>query len=323
VDGGGVNSTIIVDPNVTASVTGLTIQNGNGLPKGEGGGVLNDGRHLTLRNDIITGNTAAGGTSDATTGGIGGGVYNNFNSVLDIFRTTISGNSAPNAPDPTGNGTGLGGGIYDRGSSLLLVNSTVTGNSAGRDAGIRARLGDMKIVNSTIDANSAVLNTGNDPTTAPIGGGIEISSLNTNAFSIGNTIIANNTAQAAAPGTGTTPSDCLDRQATPAAGSAFTSLGHNLIGNGGGCDGFKNGTSGDQVGAAAAPKDPHLGALSDNGGPTLTQLPASGSSAIDAGSNTLCADPATVDNIDQRGAPRPFGASCDIGSVEAGAHVRS
>jgi predicted outer membrane repeat protein len=58
----------------------------------------------------------------------------------------------------------------------------------------------------------------------------------------------------------------------------------------------------------------NLGALQDNGGPTLTRLPATPSIAIDLASNIAC----TV--LDQRGYQRTD-ASCDIGSVEAGGEV--
>jgi hypothetical protein len=56
---------------------------------------------------------------------------------------------------------------------------------------------------------------------------------------------------------------------------------------------------------------PNLGPLQANGGFTQTMLPGSGSSAIDAGDDTLCPSP------DQRGMARPQGPHCDIGSVEA------
>lgn len=61
-----------------------------------------------------------------------------------------------------------------------------------------------------------------------------------------------------------------------------------------------------------------LGALADNGGPTNTHLPAVGSPLIGGGDPAGCVDhtgaPLTTD---QRGAPRPDGALCDIGAVEA------
>ncbi len=55
--------------------------------------------------------------------------------------------------------------------------------------------------------------------------------------------------------------------------------------------------------------DPKLGELADNGGPTQTYLPLSGSPAIDAGSGNCPAN-------DQRGVSRPQGAACDYGAVE-------
>lgn len=62
--------------------------------------------------------------------------------------------------------------------------------------------------------------------------------------------------------------------------------------------------------------DPVLGGLADNGGRTLTHLPAAGSPPI--GSIPL-ATPGLCDGThatDQRGAPRPSGPGCDIGAVE-------
>ena len=59
-----------------------------------------------------------------------------------------------------------------------------------------------------------------------------------------------------------------------------------------------------------------IGPLADNGGPTRTRLPATGSllvDAIPAGTPGLC-DAASP--IDQRGVSRPQGPACDIGSVE-------
>jgi hypothetical protein len=60
--------------------------------------------------------------------------------------------------------------------------------------------------------------------------------------------------------------------------------------------------------------DPMLGVLTNNGGYTQTMLPGTDSAAIDAG---LChVDNSAVPTDDQRGLPRPQGASCDIGAAE-------
>lgn len=86
----------------------------------------------------------------------------------------------------------------------------------------------------------------------------------------------------------------------------YPSGGHNLTGDPS-C-GFA--AAGDVVGAAK------LGPLADNGGTTLTRMPAADSPAVDAGTVTGC--PA----MDQRGTTRPRDgdgdgvATCDIGAVE-------
>ena len=62
--------------------------------------------------------------------------------------------------------------------------------------------------------------------------------------------------------------------------------------------------------------DPLLGPLADNGGPTPTFALLLGSPAINAVDAATCADPATVNNLDQRGVTRPQGIACDIGAFE-------
>ena len=64
--------------------------------------------------------------------------------------------------------------------------------------------------------------------------------------------------------------------------------------------------------------DPQLGPLANNGGPTLTELPASTSPLIDRIPLAACptAPLATGITADQRGFARPSGLGCDIGPVE-------
>jgi hypothetical protein len=64
--------------------------------------------------------------------------------------------------------------------------------------------------------------------------------------------------------------------------------------------------------------DPTLGALADNGGPTLTHLPLLGSPAIDGGSDAAAV--AAGLTVDQRGQPRFLG-TVDIGAVEVEADL--
>src|SRR5437879_9956404 len=102
----------------------------------------------------------------------------------------------------------------------------------------------------------------------------------------------------------------------------FSSQGYNLIGTHGMRDtGFTNNVNNDQVGGdAAAPLDPKLGPLQNNGGSTFTHALLPGSPAIDQGSA------ATGGKADQRGLPRPDddpfipnasgGDGTDIGAFE-------
>lgn len=112
-------------------------------------------------------------------------------------------------------------------------------------------------------------------------------------ISVKNTIIANNTRAAA--------TNC-------STASLMNDLGNNLEFPGASC-GFDL--------ASDRQANPLLGTLADNGGPTMTMAPASGSPAKDAGDDAACAA-APVSNQDQRGASRSVGAGthCDIGAYE-------
>ena len=63
--------------------------------------------------------------------------------------------------------------------------------------------------------------------------------------------------------------------------------------------------------------DPLLGALANNGGPTETLLPQTGSPLVNAIPVASCQlDGASGVSTDQRGITRPQGSGCDIGAVE-------
>jgi len=79
------------------------------------------------------------------------------------------------------------------------------------------------------------------------------------------------------------------------------SLGHNLD---------SDGTCPFNATGDITNTDPLLGSLGYYGGSTLVYPLMTGSPAIDAGTNVGC--PST----DQRGFPRPYGVSCDIGAYE-------
>jgi len=310
----------ITSSTVTVSISGLTISNGVagffGIGGDEGGGISSAGV-LTLTDSTISGNQA---------GLCGGGVANE-NGSMTITRCTISNNSATGDSTPNTALGPVGGGILNSGGSLIITNSTISGNSCffdsismflgsaegggvqnggllgsgsmtitnctisgnsvggtglvvGRGGGI-ANLGDLQITSSTIAHNSASGGTG------AFGGGIYVSGVTTTDSSI----IALNSAPTGPDFTG-------DQ-------GGLQSTGYNIIGNN--ADAVINSQPTDQIGTPAAPIDPLLDPLADNGGPTLTHALQSGSPAINRG------DPAAPPQ-DQRGYGR-VGVP-DVGAFE-------
>jgi hypothetical protein len=194
---------------------------------------------------------------------------------------------------------GSGGGIYNV-ETTDLTNCTISGNSTvdgGSGGGVDNDGGTVNVTNCTISNNSTV--------GGGSGGGIAAIFGST---LIKNTIVALNTTDFSGPDVS----------------GDFTSLGFNLIGQSDGGTGFT--VSSDQTGTTAAPLDPLLGALQNNGGATFTQALLFGSPAIDQGG--AATDPVTGDPIttDQRGMARPVdrpsvtnaagGDGSDIGAFE-------
>ena len=150
------------------------------------------------------------------------------------------------------------------------------------------------MTNVTISGNKAPLGTN----TQAGGGGITNVAAAAN-FTIANSIVAGNTA---------------DNYGPDAYGS-FTSLGHNLIG--------KTNNSGGWIGSDLT-GDPKLGALTNNGGPTQTMALSTGSTAIDAGGNSLAVDASGNPLLsDQRGMIRIINGTVDIGAYEYNSYVDS
>ena len=114
-------------------------------------------------------------------------------------------------------------------------------------------------------------------------------------MTIGNTIVAGNTAATSGPD----------------AFGTFASQGNNLIGE---TDGSSGWVGSDLTGTVAQPLDPLLAPLAYYGGPTQTMALLPGSPAIDAGNNALI--PAGV-TTDQRGFARIVNGTVDIGAFEA------
>ncbi|MEO8329651.1 MAG: choice-of-anchor Q domain-containing protein [Candidatus Nanopelagicales bacterium] len=147
---------------------------------------------VTISNLTITNGLAVGYCCEDNGGGI-----SNWNGLLTITNSTISGNSAP-----------YGGGIFNGDGQLMITNSTISGNSGGGIANqglycAGCETPTLTITNSTLSDNS--------------GGGIFNGGTGANAgLTIGNTILK-------AGGIFNTPG-----------GSLVTSLGYNMSDDDGG-----------------------------------------------------------------------------------------
>jgi hypothetical protein len=231
-------------------------------------------------------------------GSSGGGILNNSTATVNIISSTLSGNSSA--------GFGVGGGIFNDTGTINVTNSTISGNSANFGGGIHNNnTGAINVTNSTISGNSAreggggmfnfaatgainVTNSTISGNSGREGGGI--SNFDTGPVRLRNSIVALNTATF-----------------NPDVEGTMTSQGHNLIGKSDGSTGFTNGVNGDIVGTIAAPINPLLAPLANNGGPTQTMALLAGSPAFDAGDNCVtdaahCGDPNIPQlTTDQRG----------------------
>jgi predicted outer membrane repeat protein len=263
---------------------------------GDSGGVSSP----VLSNVVFRGNSATNGGAmynDGESGGIsspalvdvtfsdnsatqsGGAMYNDGNggaSNPSLNNVTFSGNSANS-----------GGAMFEDGavgaSSPTLANVTFSGNSAQQyggamfngasDGGVTSPM----LTNVTFSGNSATLS----------GGAIDSYAFSgTCAPVLVNVILWADTAPAGA--------EVITGFCTP-------SISYSVV---------QGGCPPDASCSHLVTNDPLLGQLRNNGGMTQTRHLATGSAAIDAGSDSDC--PAA----DQRGVSRPQGSHCDIGAVE-------
>jgi CSLREA domain-containing protein len=309
----------------TVTITGLVIVDGI---EGYGGAIFNDGqltvkdtkiidtvssygaifnnRALTVENSVLINNTAVNGAA----------IYSkNFGSVT-IQNSDFISNTGTSS---------TGGAIFILDGKILVENSTFTGNKVfnqeegGAIRGLNTR---MTISNSTFNGNSAysggaiyasyfltVTNSTFSGNTADWEGGAIYSR---GAMTISNSTVNGNTAGFRGGGiysywnlnySNTIIANSLDGGDCYSLNSISMNI-RNLVEDGS-CNPTFTG-------------DPLLSPLEDNGGSTLTHMPAPNSPIIDKGNNTVC------ESFDQRGWPRPVdgddnsSAVCDIGAVEVG-----
>ncbi|MGH1489996.1 MAG: family 16 glycosylhydrolase [Acidimicrobiales bacterium] len=280
----------------SVAIDDLVIRDGAAAP--QGGGILNRGS-LSLNRVTVTDNVE-NSASPANFEFGGGGIYNGDGATLNLIDSTVSDNTATNQP---------GGGIYGFfNSTINVTSSTVSGNLSGDVAGGIRSLGITTVVNSTLSGNTS---------TAWHGGGIfhTDGQLTVNNSTVTGNVAPEGTASGIVVATfGAPASMTVSNSILEGNGGAFACAiegggAATIVSAGGNID---NDGSCPLDGTADQPNvDALLGALLDNGGPTLTHEPGAGGPAINAGLNATC------EATDQRGITRPQGPSCDIGSVES------
>lgn len=298
-----------------ADLDGVTIDS-NHADGDTGGGVYNSGT-MTIESSAINGNTIAG----IDGGGDGAGIENDTGGTMTIDYSTISGNQGSSS---SCHDCSSGAGIRNDGT-LSLKHSTVSGNHADNTAAVQ-NSGAATIDSSTISGNDAGSITNEHGgvltiATSTISGNQGLPYPKQGYGGIGNygsttivhSTIADNTASGYDYGGFYNSNNSVKMEFVGDLisnnGVQNCSHGGNLISDAGSVmtDNSCHPGASDKVVA-----DVMLGPLANNGGPTQTRALLAGSPAIDAGSNYQCV-------LDQRGAPRPVGGTCDAGAYEFGA----
>ena len=145
ISGGATGRVFSVAPNVTVSISGLTLRAGHPQNSADGGGIINAGT-LTLTECVLSENAAGDGDGPqagpgpaGNGGGRGGAIYNADGGVLTLVACALNHNSGGvggrgqdsndynNGP---GGGGGSGGALYNAGTSML-VSCDLASNSGG------------------------------------------------------------------------------------------------------------------------------------------------------------------------------------------------
>lgn len=253
-------------------------------------GLVVYGGSLQLEDAVVEGNQSTnGGGIDVRIG------------TLKLLRTIVRNNTASSA---------AGGVNVEYGATATITNSTISGNSAAQGGGMYAG-GEISVVASTISGNTATA----------LGGGLHA----TDMVVVRNSTLSGNSAPS---GSNLYAGDAVTLEHSTIVGNssgsslqldagivARNSIFSSPIANCGvGASLFLEGanlfsdTACSLVGAPAIVADAKLAPLALDGLTAVHHL-LSGSPAINAA-------PTCVVNVDQRGASRPQGGACDLGSVE-------
>lgn len=336
IDADGAGRVVLLESTVTGTtISGVTLT--GGYLSGEAGSAILDASYgnLLLTDVVVEGNTGTASGAVAAvnltmtdsvvadnTGDVGGGIF--AVRAISIIRSTVRDNFA----SERGGGIGLNAG--STGSSVSIIDSTISGNTSSGQAGglfVYAPEGSLLIANSTVSGNTAlyggavtvdaatiriVMSTvsHNAGTGGELGtGGLLIGSdMTSPSIDLTGSIVAGNTAAGLAPSdlkvVGDLPVGSIE--AASALIGIGTPAGVSFVGEG-----------------LVRTDAPMLGPLADNGGPTKTMLPQGDSPAIGAGPMVIPTFPGN--EFDQRGTgfPRRLGARSTIGAVEVAPVVPS
>jgi CSLREA domain-containing protein len=203
---------------------------------------------------------------------------------LSINNSTISNNRG--ATNGGGINTTNVGSALNSPVTVNCTNTTISGNGAANGGALYVEQPTAGLVT----ANLSYVTVANNTASAG-GGGLFVSTAGT--INLKSTIVADNTAPSGPDISGTITSQNYNHIENPMGGT-FAAMPNDVIAG-----------------------DPNLGALANNGGPTLTHFPGGGSPVINtipSGTNEC----GTTVTRDQRGATfvRPHGGACDKGAVE-------
>ena len=284
-DGAGVSAGGGVAAVGNITVLHSAVHDNEARNRGAGGGLRTGQGHIKLlHSEVIRNRGAQGGglstltltavytTFKGNVGQFGGGAFSANRAILN--KTTFVGNRSVVAPGYGQQEGGAGLFVY---SDAYITDSTFSGNSGTRNGALRMGYGLIR--NSTIAYN---VDEAVDWETGQCGGALSASALR-----LESSIVARNTCAVGAD------LDIVD--------GVWIEGSHNVV----------------EHSASVLPPDtlqldPRLSPLANNGGPTLTHLPAADSPVLDRGANPSSRE------YDQRGPgfPRQRGLGVDIGSVE-------
>jgi predicted outer membrane repeat protein len=319
IDGTDSLNVFTVGAGIGLTLSNLTIERGVGYQGG--GGVDNSGTLIVNKSNFYVNTALTGGAI------LNSGMANISNTTFNSNSPYFFGHSAScGAIDNRGtmtittstfynnyaNNNVTSGGAVCNGGTLTITDSTFSnnaseGNNGGYGGAIFAYAGTVTVTNSTFSRNSATTSGG---AVYSDGGTVQISN---STFGSNPETIGSGGALSNAGGSVLIQNSIVANSANGGnCAGTITSGGYNLSSD----STCQFNSRGD-----LDSKNPKLGALNNNGGPTQTMALQNGSPALDAGNPAGCRDFAEhLLSTDQRGLPRPGKgetSGCDMGAYES------